>query len=126
MSLDFSSPKGTIFCASGAGRKLSYPEEKEVELVQWVLEQHDLQLAVTVHNVIDEAVAVIHPTNSSTRGGWAQKFMRRNDLVIRAKISVAQKLPAALKQKMTAFLQAVREACVEYARAFHVHTNRQT
>ena len=116
MSLDFSSPKGTIFRASGAGRKLSYPEEKEVELVQWVLEQRDLQLAVTVQNIIDQAVVVIQPTNSSFKGtrGWAQKFMRRNDLVIRAKTSVAQKLPAALEQKMTAFLQAVREARVGY------------
>ena len=116
MSLDFSSPKGTIFRASGAGRKLSNPQEKEVELVQWVLEQCDLQLAVTVQNIIDQAVAVIQPTNSSFKGtrGWAQKFMRRNDLVIRAKTSVAQKLPAALEQKMTAFLQAVREARVGY------------
>ena len=101
MSLDFSSPKSTIFRASGAGRKLSYPKEKEVELVQWVLEQRDLQLAVTVQNIVDQAVAVIQPTNPSFKGtrGWAQKFMQRNDLVIRAKTSFAQKLPAALEQK---------------------------
>ena len=36
--------------------------------------------------------------------------MRRNDLVILAKTSIAQKLPAALEQKMTAFLWSVREA----------------
>ena len=101
MSLDFSSSKSTIFRASGAGRKLSYPEEKEVKLVQWVLEQRDLQLAVTVQNIVDQAVTVIQPTNPSFKGtrGRAQKFMWRNDLVIRAKTSIAQKLPAVLEQK---------------------------
>ena len=82
--------------------------------MQWVLEQRDLQLAVTVQNITDQAVAVIQPTNPSFKGkrGWAQKFMRRNDLVIRVKTSIAQKLPAALEQKMTAFLQSVKEARV--------------
>lgn len=116
MSLDFSSTKSTVFRSSGAGRKLSYPEEKEVELVQWVLVQRDLHLAVTIQNIIDQAVTVIQPINPSFKGtrGWAQKFMRRNDLVIRAKTSVAQKLPAALEQKMTDFLQAVRLVRVGY------------
>ena len=40
--------------------------------------------------------------------------MRKIDLVFRAKNSVAQKLPAALEQKMIAFLRAVREARVGY------------
>lgn len=40
--------------------------------------------------------------------------MRRNDLVIRAKTSVTQKLPAALEQKVKDFLQAVRSARVGY------------
>ena len=86
--------------------------EKEEELLQWVLEQRDLHLAVTVQNIIDQAVTVIQPINPSFKGtrGWAQKFIRRNDLVIRAKTSIAQKLPAALEQKMTAFLRSVREA----------------
>ena len=116
VGLTQTSPKSTIFRASGAGRKLSYPEEKAVELVQWVLEQRDLQFAVTVQNIVDQAVAVIQPTNPSFKGtlsrGWAQKFMQRNDLVVRAKTSITQKLPAALEQKMTAFLQSVKEAHV--------------
>ena len=43
--------KSTAYCISGAGRKLSYPVEKEEELLQvhaWVLEQRDLHLAVSV------------------------------------------------------------------------------
>ena len=73
MSLDFSSPKSTIFRASGAGRKLSNLEEKEVELVQWVLEQRDLQLAVTVQNIVDQAVAVIQPTRLSRAQGGGHR-----------------------------------------------------
>lgn len=42
--------------------------------------------------------------------GWAQKFMCRNDSVIRAKTTVSQKLPAALEEKMTKFHAAVKEA----------------
>ena len=116
MSLDLSSAKSTVFRRNGAGRKLSYPEEKELELVQWVLEQRDLHLAVTIQNIVDQAATVIQPINPSFKGtkGWAQKFMRINDLVIRAKTSVAQKLPAALEQKMTDFLQAVKVARKEY------------
>ena len=116
MSLDFSSAKSSIFRASGAGRKLSYPEEKETELVQWVLEQRDLQLAVTVQNIVDQAVTVIQPTNPFFKGTrkWAQKFMRRNDLIIRAKTLIAQKLPAALEQKITGFVHAVKETRVGY------------
>ena len=118
MSLDFSSTKTTLYRSSGAGRKLSYPVEIEEQLVQWVLEQCDLHLAVTVQNIIDQAVTVIQLVNPEFKGtrGWAQKFMRRNDLVIRAKTSTAQKLPAALdhEQKMTAFLHSVKEARLQY------------
>lgn len=90
--------------------------EKEEELLQWVLEQRDLHLAVSVQNVVDQAVTIIQPVNPSFKGtrGWAQKFMRRNDLVIRAKASMAQKLPAALEQKMATFLQSVREARLQH------------
>ena len=63
-----------------------------------MLEQRELQLAVTVQNIIDQAVAVIQPTNPSFKGtrGWAQKFMWRNDSVTRTKTSIAKddSLPA--------------------------------
>lgn len=117
MSKDFSKAKPTVYRSSGAGRKLSYPPEKETELVQWVLEQRDIQLAVTVQNIIDQVVAIIRPVCPTFKGtrGWAHRFMQRNDQVIRAKTSVAQKLPAALEQKITSFLQAVRVARKEYS-----------
>ena len=69
MSLDLSSTKATVYYTSGAGRKLSYPVEKEEELLQWVLEQCDLHLAVTVQNIIDQAVTQsTHHSNEHADG----------------------------------------------------------
>ena len=112
MKIDFSKVKATVFRTPGSGRKLTYPMEKEQELVQWVLEQRDLHLAVSVQSLMDKAAEIITPTVSDFMAsrGWAQKFMRRNDIVIRAKTTIAQKLPAALEEKMSKFHSAVQEA----------------
>ena len=112
MKIDFSKLKATVFQTPGSGRKLTYPMEKEQELVQWVLEQRDLHLAVSVQSLMDKAAEIITPTVSGFMAsrGWAQKFMCRNNIVIRAKTTVTQKLPAALEEKMTQFHAAVKEA----------------
>ena len=80
-------------------------------MVAWVLEQRDLHLAVTIQHIIDQAILTIPPSYPSFQGtrGWVQKFMRRNNLSLRAKTSIAQKLSAALEEKMATFLQTVRQ-----------------
>ena len=110
MKIDFSKENTVVFRVAGSGRKLSYPMEKEEELVAWVLEQRDLHLAVSVQHVIDQARLTIQPSTPSFQGtrGWIQKFMRRNNLSLRAKTSIAQKLPAAL-EKMATFIRSVRD-----------------
>lgn len=110
--IDFSKENTVLFRVAGSGRKLSYPIEKEEQLVAWVLEQRDLHLAVTIQHIIDQAILTIQPSIPSFQGtrGWVQKFMRRNNLSLRAKTSIAQKLPAALEEKMATFLRSVREA----------------
>lgn len=112
MKIDFSKENTVLFRVAGSGRKLSYPIEKEEQLVAWVLEQRDLHLAVTIQHIIDQAILTIQPSTPSFQGtrGWVQKFMRRNNLSLRAKTSIAQKLPAALEEKMATFLRSVREA----------------
>ena len=52
------------------------------------------------------------PMFKGTRG-WAQKFMWRNTLTIRAKAIIAQKLPSALEE-MSSFLDSVREVRKEH------------
>ena len=110
MKIDFSKENTVVFRVAGSGRKLSYPMEKEEELVAWVLEQRDLHLAVSVQHVIDQARLTIQPSTPSFQGtrGWIQKFMRRNNLSLRTKTSIAQKLPAAL-EKMATFIRSVRD-----------------
>lgn len=112
MKVDFAKEKTVVYRAAGGGRKLSYPTEIEEELVTWVLEQRDLHLAISVRNIIDQAVLTIGPICPSFQGcrGWVQKFMRRNNLTIRAKTSIAQKLPIALEEKMANFFQSVQSA----------------
>ena len=112
MKIDFSKLKATVFQTPGSGRKLMYPMEKEQELVQWVLEQWDLHLAVSVQSLMDKAAEIITPTISGFMAsrGWAQKFIHWNNIVVRAKTTVAQKLPTTLEEKMTKFHAAVKEA----------------
>jgi hypothetical protein len=111
MKINFSKENTVVFRIAGSGRKLSYPMEKEEQLVAWVLEQRDLHLAVTVQHIVDQARLTIQPSTPSFQGsrGWIQKFMRRNNLSLRAKTSIAQKLPAALEEKMATFIRSVRD-----------------
>ena len=116
MKLDFSKESCVVYRSTGADRKLSYPTEKENELVQWVLEQRDVHLAVSVEHIIDQAVLTIQPVCPKFKGNrdWAQKFMRWNNLTIRAKTTITQKLPSALEEKMSSFLNSVREVQKEH------------
>ena len=111
MKIDFAKKRTVVFTLAGSGRKLSYPTKNEEELVAWVLEQRDLHLAVSIQHIIDRAILTIQPSTPSFQGtrGWVQKFMRRNNLSLRAKTSIAQKLPAALEEKMATFLRSVRD-----------------
>ena len=86
----------------GQGRKLSYPVELDEKLLQWVLEKRDLQLAVTKEMLKLHAKQIITPVspNFKASDGWAQKFFRRHTLVLRAKTSLAQKLPRDLEEKI--------------------------
>ena len=45
----------------GHGRQLSYPKNVDKELVQWILEMHDLQLAVSSEMLKQKAKDVITP-----------------------------------------------------------------
>ena len=112
MKIDFSKTKASVYSKKKSGRKLSYPIEKEEKLVEWVLEQRDLHLTVSIQDILDKGVEVIKPANGVLSRGWFQKFMRRNNLTLScsAKLSVAQKLPAALEAKVSSFLASVKDA----------------
>ena len=84
----------------GQGRKLSYPAEIDMQLLQWVLElREEKQLPVSSHEIKVKALSLIKPLQPDFKAsdGWVKAFMRRHNLVFRAKTSIAQELPKELK-----------------------------
>ena len=59
---------------AGAGRPLSYNEDIDMELCQWILEMCDLHLPVQRKHVQRKAMALIQPTQPSFKAsaGWLQ------------------------------------------------------
>ncbi len=94
----------------GQGRKISYPREVDENILGWFLEKRDLQLAVSTEMLKQHARAVVSQVNPAFKAsdGWAQKFMRRHNLVLRARTSMAQKLPGDLEYKVVAFRDEVQ------------------
>ena len=59
----------------------------------------------------DKAKAAIVQHNPSFQAseGWVRKFMVRHSIVLRAKTSVAQKLPAYIESKIEPFYKDVKD-----------------
>ena len=93
-----------------AGRKLSYPKEVDDKLLEWLLSMRERHLCVSTQMLRDKAKAAITEHNPSFQAseGWLRKFMRRHSIVLRAKTSVAQKLPKDLEAKIETFYKDVQ------------------
>lgn len=65
--------KGQRKNKKGQGRKLSYPQAKYDELVQWLLEQRDYGMAIATKVLQKKALSIIKPCNASFKAsdGWA-------------------------------------------------------
>ena len=99
-----------------AGRKLSYPDEVDENLAQWLLCMRERHLAVSMQMLRDKALTLIKPHSSSFQAseGWARKFMKRHSFVFRARTSVSQKLPSDLEAKIADFHNEVKEVRLEH------------
>ena len=93
-----------------AGRKLTYPTEVDEKLLEWLLSMRERHLCVSTQMLRDKAKAIITQHNPSFQAseGWLRKFMQRHSIVLRAKTSVAQKLPKDLESKIEAFYKDVQ------------------
>lgn len=94
----------------GQGRKVSYLKEIEEELVKWILEKRDQShIAVSTRMIRLKALSLVKPTLPDFKAseGWVRKFLVRNDLVLRARTSMAQTLPSDLEHKISQFNQNV-------------------
>lgn len=60
--------------------------------------------------ITDDPSSLIKPENPNFKAsdGWLRKFLARNNLVFRAKTSLAQSLPKDLESKITQFRQKVK------------------
>ena len=94
----------------GQGRKITYPQHIEDELMKWILEKREIQnVSVSTGAIRMKALSLIKPIIPSFKAseGWARGFLQRNNLVLRAKTSIAQMLPADLEEKIARFRQDV-------------------
>lgn len=91
------------------GRPVSYGTPTDVKLAEWVLEQRDQQLPVSIDNICNQARVLVDTEDFAASRNWANRFMKRHDLVLLAKTSVAQRLPADLEKKLESFLDYVRQ-----------------
>ena len=93
-----------------SGRLLSYNEDIEDQLLQWILEARDQQLPIQRKAIQRTALALIQPQKSQFRAseGWLQKFLNRHSLSLRRTTSIQQKLPADLERKLERFMQDVK------------------
>ena len=82
-----------------------------MQLLQWVLElREQKQLPVSTCEIKVKAMALIKPVqpNFKASGGWVKAFMRRHNLVLRAKTSIAQELPKDLENQICEFRRQVK------------------
>ena len=75
---------------------MSYPEELDLKVLAYVLEQENYKNAVTIEDICIYASEAVKPVvlGFMASRGWATGFMKRNDLGLRTWTSLAQQLPA--------------------------------
>lgn len=90
---------------SGAGRPLAYNKSIDESIMTWILEMRDLHLPVSCQDVRNKAAELITPHNPTFKAssGWLSKFFKRHHLTLRARTSIAQKLPPQLEVKVKKF-----------------------
>lgn len=94
----------------GAGQSLSHSREIDEKILVWVLESRDFHLPITVPLLQAKALELVGAENPEFKAssGWAYKFMQRHSLVLRAKTSMAQELPATLEERIHAFHHQIK------------------
>jgi len=74
--------QGKVVNLHGAGRPLSYSEEKDKQIAQWVTCQQDRGTHLTAKEVCQYAYSIIQDENPNFVASisWARKFLRRHNL----------------------------------------------
>ncbi len=94
----------------GARRPLTYSREINEQILVWVLENRDLHLPITIPLLQAKALELSGAESPEFKAssGCAYKFMQRHLLVLRARTSMAQELPATLEEHIQAFHRQIK------------------
>ena len=96
---------------------LSPYDDLEEKLTEWVLDLRNNGLMVTRTNIRHRALQIEKERGQSdfkASAGWCTRYMRRNNLVLRQKTHIAQKLPKDVDCKVDSFLKYVIDLRTAY------------
>ena len=108
----------------GGGRK-PLSNEMEETLLEWIMERRLKMLCVSRKIIRKKALLIYedlkhtapdrYDENFDATTGWLFKFMKRNNLSLRRKTSVAQKDPNLLISKIVSYILRVRRLRMKYS-----------
>ena len=98
-SIKVSQARHTRKNKTGQGRKLSYPQDTDDKILEWIIIQRENYLPVSRQMICDKALSLVKPHQPDFKAskGWLRRFLVRHNLLLRARTSVAQKLPKDLE-----------------------------
>ena len=85
--------------------KCQWPELED-KLIVWIEEQRQSGYSVTRNMIRIKALAMtdeVNITGFQASNNWCFRFMARNNLVLRQKTKIAQRLPGDLEEKIVDF-----------------------
>ena len=107
----------------GAGRK-PLSDEMEEKVLEWIVERRTKMLRVSRKLIRKKAIIVYEDLKRTdpnrydekfeATNGWLYKFMKRNNLSLRRKTSVAQKDPDLLVAKIVSYILRVRRLRLKF------------
>lgn len=98
------------FRIAGGGAKNDLCEEKEIELVQWILQNRKLDLPITTSVVISYLLKLEPKFKEKTNNAlkiWCFRFLKKNNFVLRRASHIGQPLPSDYMNKITIFLKDI-------------------
>ena len=111
------------------GKKAAWPE-LEVDLLSWIMEKRNNRLPILPSLVRLKALELAKhekyqiPEGHFNAGNhWCQNFMKRNDLSLRQKTTLAQHLPDDYEEKIVRFHRYIIDRCKEQNYPLHLIAN---
>jgi len=110
--IDFSQQLNEWGNLARSGRPVSYGNELDGKIAKWVLIQRDLQIPVSVDTICayaKESVSREHPEiEFRASRNLATGFLKRHNLVLRSRTTMAQRLPEDLEEKLKLFHEFIK------------------